>query len=106
IWTMHHRPIERLFRARSGTSFAAPNIAYKAALLLTHFPNASANLLRSLLALSASIPNAVCLRPRGLTDKVASMVCGYGVSNADHAATSDDGRVVLFAEDELPLDHF
>jgi len=106
IWAMHHKPVEKLFRARSGTSFAAPNLAYKAALLLSHFPNASANLLRSLLALSASIPKAVSLRTRGLNDKVARMVCGHGVSNADHAATSDDGRVVLLAEDELLLDHF
>jgi hypothetical protein len=106
IWAMHHKPVEKLFRARSGTSFAAPNIAYKAALLLSHFPTASANLLRSLLALSATIPKAVSLRSRGLDAKSALMVCGYGVSNADHAATSDDGRVVLFAEDELSLDHF
>jgi subtilisin family serine protease len=106
VWTMHHKPVEKLFRARSGTSFAAPNIAYKAALLLSHFPTASANLLRSLLALSASIPRAVSLRTRGLNEKTALMACGHGVSSADHAATSDDGRVVLFAEDELPLDHF
>jgi subtilisin family serine protease len=106
IWTMHHKPIDRLFRARSGTSFAAPNMAYKAALLLSHFPAASANLLRSLLARSANIPKAISRRMRGLNDKSALMVCGHGVTNADHAATSDDGRVVLFAEDELLLDHF
>jgi subtilisin family serine protease len=106
IWTMHHKPIEKLFRARSGTSFAAPNLAYKAALLLSHFPQASANLLRSLLSISASVPKAVILRPRGLNEKGTLMACGYGVCNADHAATSDDGRVVLYAEDELPLDHF
>jgi hypothetical protein len=34
------------------------------------------------------------------------MVCGYGAPNAENAATSDDGRVVLFTEDELLLDHF
>jgi Subtilase family len=106
IWTMHHKPVEKLFRARSGTSFAAPNLAYKAALLLSHFPDASANLLRSLLALSANIPKAVALRTRGLDKKSAIMACGHGISVADHAATSDDGRVVLFAEDELLLDHF
>jgi hypothetical protein len=106
IWTMHHKPVERLFRSRSGTSFAAPNVAYKAGLLLTHFPGASANLLRSLLALSASIPKAVARRPRGLNEKVATMVCGHGVPNAEFAAASDDGRVVLFTEDELTLDHF
>jgi hypothetical protein len=106
IWTMHHKPVERLFRSRSGTSFAAPNLAYKAALLLSHFPDASANLMRSLLALSASIPKAVALRTRGLSEKNALMACGHGLSSADHAVTSDDGRVVLFAEDELQLDHF
>ena len=72
----------------------------------SHFPSASANLLRSLLVLSANIPRAVALRPRGLNEKVAPMVCGYGVANAESAALSDDGRVVLFAEDELALDHF
>lgn len=106
VWTMHHKPIEKLFRARSGTSFAAPNAAYKAALLLSHFPTASANLLRSLLALSAAIPKAVTNRLGGLNEKSAWMACGLGLSNADHAASSDDGRVVFFAEDELPLDHF
>lgn len=106
IWTMHHKPIEKLFRSRSGTSFAAPNVAYKAALLLSQFPSASANLLRSFLTLSASIPSAVSLRPRGLTEKIAPMVCGNGVPNADYAATSDDSRVILFAEDDLLLDHF
>ncbi|UPK03823.1 S8 family peptidase [Bradyrhizobium sp. 170] len=106
IWTMHHKPVEKLFRSRSGTSFAAPNIAYKAGLLLTHFPSASANLLRSLLVLSANIPRAVAIRPRGLNEKVAPMVCGYGVADPESAALSDDGRVVLFAEDELALDHF
>jgi hypothetical protein len=106
IWTMHHKPIEKLFRSRSGTSFSTPNVAYKAALLLSHFPNASANLLRSLLALSAEVPNAVTSRLGGLKEKDAWMVCGLGVSNATYAVSSDDGRVVLFAEDELPLDHF
>ncbi|WP_441243858.1 S8 family peptidase [Tardiphaga sp. 768_D3_N2_1] len=106
IWTMHHKPIEKLFRSRSGTSFSAPNIAYKAALLLSSFPTASANLLRSLLALSATIPPAVTARIGGLKQKDAWMACGMGISNAEHAASSDDGRVVFFAEDELPLDHF
>ncbi|UGY29563.1 S8 family peptidase [Bradyrhizobium septentrionale] len=106
IWAMHHKPIEKLFRSRSGTSFAAPNVAYKAALLLSQIPDASANLLRSLLALSANIPKAVTLRARGLNEKTAPMVCGYGIPNAEYAVSSDDGRVILLAEDELLLDHF
>lgn len=106
VWTFHHAPIgNSLFASRSGTSFAAPNVAYKAALLLTKFPNASANLLRSLLALSAQVPAAARARV-GLRDKELAMVCGYGVCDAEHAASSDDDRVVFYAEDELPLDQF
>ena len=45
-----------LLTAATGTSMAAPRIAYKAALLLRAMPTASANMIRALLALSASIP--------------------------------------------------
>jgi hypothetical protein len=45
-----------LLTAGTGTSMAAPRIAYKAALLLRAMPAASANMIRALLALSASVP--------------------------------------------------
>jgi len=106
IWTFFHKPAERLFCARSGTSMAAPNLSYKAGLLLSTFPDASANLLRSLLALSASMPAAVFARDNGLDEKGAVAVCGHGVPDPNRAAWSDDGRVVFYAEDELKLDHF
>jgi hypothetical protein len=34
------------------------------------------------------------------------MVCGHGIVDAEQAANSDDGRVVFYAQDELPLGHF
>lgn len=107
IWTFYHAPIgNSLFTSRSGTSFAAPNLAYKAALLLSRFPDASANLLRALLSISSRIPNASRDRLHALADTEIPMVCGHGLVNAEHAANSDDGRVVFYAEDELPLGQF
>jgi subtilisin family serine protease len=106
VWTFHHEPVTSLFRARSGTSFSAPIVAHKAALLLGHFPDTSANFLRAMLALSAEIPAAGLdiLEPLG---KMAPlMVCGNGVSNVDHALASDDSRVVFYTNDELALDRF
>jgi subtilisin family serine protease len=54
VLTLYNRPIDRLFTAGSGTSFAAPNLAFKASQLLARFPAASTNLLRALLVGSAS----------------------------------------------------
>jgi subtilisin family serine protease len=45
-----------LLTSSTGTSMAAPRIAYKAALLVRAMPTASANMIRALLALSASLP--------------------------------------------------
>jgi hypothetical protein len=106
VWTFHHEPVTRLFRARSGTSFSAPIVAHKAALLLGHFPDAPANFLRAMLALAAEMPPASLdiLEPVG---KVAPlMVCGHGVSNVDHALASDDSRIAFYTNDELALDRF
>jgi subtilisin family serine protease len=106
IWAFSHLPIESLFCSRSGTSLSAPNVAYKAALLLTKFPGASANLLRALLGISAIVPNAITERTGGLKGKAVHATCGHGVANAKYAASSEDDRVVLYAETSLPLDHF
>ena len=39
-------------------------------------------------------------------DEALRAVCGHGQVDAERAAYSDDHRVVLYAEDALPLDHF
>lgn len=106
IWAFSHKPVERLFVSRSGTSFAAPAVANKAAYILRTFPGASANLIRALLGLSGSMPKPERPRAAGLSAKELASICGHGVSDVRHAATSDDSRVVLYAEDEIEIDHF
>jgi len=96
-----------LLTSATGTSMAAPRVAYKAALLLRALPTASANMIRALLALSASIPaeSVQCLSPLG--KGAALTCCGYGVPNLARALSSEERRVVLIADrQELATDQF
>ena len=106
VLTLHHAFLDRLLTAGSGTSYAAPRVAFSAAQILSHFPGASANLIRALLVGSAEIPNATRERMRLLGDDATRTVCGHGQVNLERAAFSDDSRVVLYGEDELTIDHF
>lgn len=106
VLSLHHRPIDRLFATRSGTSHAAPLVAFKASQLLARFPDASANLIRALLAGSATVPEEAVRRLATLGDASTRAQCGYGMIDAELASYSDDNRVVLYAEDELAIDHF
>jgi subtilisin family serine protease len=106
VLTLHHRFLDRLFTAGSGTSYAAPRIAFSAAQILSRFPDASANLIRALLVGSAEIPDATRERMRLLGDGATLAVCGHGQVDLERAAFSDDARVVLYGEDELSIDHF
>lgn len=102
--TLNHRYLEQLFAARSGTSFASALVAYKAAALRQAFENASADLIKALLVLSAEIPDASS--NIGFDDDAILQVFGYGVADLDHAISSDDNRVVLYREDTLAIDRF
>lgn len=106
VLTLHHRYLDRLFTSRSGTSYAAPLVAAKAAQILGRFPDASANLLRALLVGSARPPEAAVEKLAPLGEDGVRRVCGHGRADMERAAFSDDARVVLYAEDELPVDHF
>jgi hypothetical protein len=106
IVSLSHNPIEHLFASSSGTSMAAPLVAFKAAQLLRRFPNASANLLRALLIGGATVPEPAAERLSRVSKDTARHVCGNGMIDLEHAAYSDDNRVVLYAEDELAFDHF
>lgn len=106
VLTLHHRHLDRLFTAGSGTSYAAPLVGSKAAQILQRFPTASANLMRALLGGASEVPEPAQLRLQALGDDLVTAVCGHGRPDTERAAYSDDNRVVLFAEDELPLDHF
>lgn len=104
-----------LFVTASGTSYAAPRVAYKAALLARQFPEASANMIRCLLGLSATVPSASIARltPPRAPDKPASpklhknvrSIVGYGVADPGRVLSSDDTRVIYVADQhDLPVD--
>lgn len=106
VLTTHHAFLDRLLTAGSGTSYAAPRVAFCAAQVLSRFPEASANLVRALLIGSADVPDAArdCMGLLGADATRA--VCGHGQIDLERAAFSDDARVVLYGEDELAIDHF
>lgn len=106
VWTFHHKPVDRLFRARSGTSFSAPVVAHKAAILLAEHPKAHANFLRAMLALSGEMPNATAQILSALGKNAPLMICGNGLANVENALGSDDSRVVFYADEEIVPDHF
>jgi hypothetical protein len=100
-----------LFTAASGTSYAAPRVAFKAALIAAEFPGISTNLLRVLLGLSANIPTASIKRltPPVFKDKKVHKdvrkVVGYGMPDPERVLASDDNRVIFVADrHELLLD--
>lgn len=106
ILTLSHKPTERLFSTFSGTSFAAPIVAWKAAVLLERFPDATANFLRSVLALSATSSETTLQPLKEMKDTSISRVLGNGHVDIEHAVFSDDDRVVLFTNDEIELNKF
>jgi len=106
VFTTHPRYLERLFTTAKGTSYAAPLVAHKAAIVLQVFPAASANLLRALLANSARPPDPAVDRLQRLGDASVRNLCGYGIANATVASTSDTNRAVLYADDTIALDRF
>jgi subtilisin family serine protease len=106
VISLHNEYLTQLFATHSGTSFSAPLVAYKAALLFEAFPTASSNLVRALLALSAEHPSPALHCLDGLGDDAIFGVLGYGIADVDRAIASDDNRVVLFREDSLASDCF
>jgi len=98
--------LQRLFTTGNGTSYAAPRVAHVAARLFDLFPAASANLIRALLVASASVPEAAKEALSGISNDAILRVCGYGRPDYDRAGTSDDNRVVLYADTEIDHDKF
>lgn len=106
VVSLHSRYLERLFATDVGTSLATPKVAHAAARLLGEYPQASANLVRALLASSASIPHQTIELLKPLGDDAARRLCGYGVPDLELARLSDPNRVVLYADSQLGLDRF
>ncbi len=106
IVTLNHDFLRQVFTSGKGTSYSAPILARKAAILLQRFPNATANLIRALLAGAASVPEEAKRRLAGMDQADQYHVVGNGHVDPLKAAYSDDHRVVYLAEDELEVDKF
>jgi subtilisin family serine protease len=105
VLSLHNLYLQKLFTSVSGTSFAAPLVAYKAAAIREAFPEVSANFVRALLALSAEYPQKAldCL---SYSKDAPLNTLGYGLPNLENALYSDDSRVILYREDSLQIDKF
>lgn len=98
----------RAFCFDIGTSLAAPRVAHLAAKILRLYPTASANMIRALIANSATMPTGVAEQINAgiLTHDDALRICGYGKPNEERAVTSNDTRVTLCAEGVVQVGHF
>jgi Subtilase family len=99
------------FMENIGTSYAAPQVAHTAVRILSVMPDASPHLLRALVGVHASWPNA-CEQLLG-ADTAAGRtsllrVCGYGCTDESALFQSQDQTVTLYAQDGIANDkcHF
>ena len=91
----------RLFRACCGTSFAAPAVTRCAADVLAAFPQASANLVRALVAASAIEPEGMPVAPDAVTGRRL-----YGAGRPDNARATNSGarRVTMTFDGAMAVD--
>lgn len=94
------RPTGPLFRMGHGTSFAAPVVSQAAAAVLHEYPDASANLVRALLASSASLP----IGANDLDEQTRHSRYGFGVVRTPDAVESRAQRVTMTYEGSLAVD--
>ena len=106
VISLNHNYLVRMLTSVSGTSFAAPLAVYKAALVRDAFPDASANLVKALSAISAERPESADVCFPDLKDEQIYNVFGHGVIDVEKALSSDDNRVILYREDNLDVDRF
>lgn len=99
--------VDRLLTFDIGTSFAAPLVTRIAAAVKARFPDFSANQVRALVLASAVAPTfgdeLEAERPSDRAD-AAQRLLGYGRPSMARATESTSHRVVLVAEDRIPID--
>ena len=88
---------DQILSTETGTSFAAPAVAHEIANIATRYPDASANSLRALTALSARRTEPTSLSG---FDSVRGSV--YGVPDAARVLESGGTRAILTFEGEIP----
>lgn len=91
----------RLFASVNGTSFAVPAVARVAADVVHAYPDASANLVRALLATSARQP-----RPAGniAEPHYRAAIYGLGLPDTDRAVGSGARRVTMTYDGSMSID--
>ncbi|KJL22957.1 Subtilase family protein [Microbacterium oxydans] len=94
--TLTAQPGGRLFSAVAGTSFAAPFVAHEVAEIATRYPDASANRLRALTALSALPPDPM----------PAVIHSAYGVPDASQVLESDGPRAIFVHDGTIERDTY
>lgn len=104
--SLNNQFLTTLFKTSSGTSVAAPMVANKAAILLKQIPDCTANLLRALLVNSSNHPTLNQQRINTLDDNSRNNIYGNGVPKLKNLISSEDNRVVLYAQDSLRTDYF
>lgn len=91
----------QIFAAVNGTSYAAPAVARVAADIAYAYPDASANLIRALLATgSAQTAPATSLSELHRRNRIY----GLGLPNAERATSSDARRVTMTYDGSMPVD--
>jgi len=81
----------------NGSSYAAPKVSHIAGQILNVFPEASTNLMRTLIVQSARLPNDKFRRPQ-FND---ICVYGYGIPDAKKATENSEKRITMIAEGEI-----
>ena len=110
VMSFSHEPLDRLFSFRVGTSQATPRVARMGALVWNRLEASidgelDPNLVRAVLANSASVPTAASNRIEPITgDEGILQVCGYGLPDKKLALESGDRRVTLIAQDTITID--
>lgn len=111
VISLHNEPTKRLFAWDIGTSYAAPQVARTAALAeyklkgLLGTEDVHPNLVRAVLAASADLPKAGVDYEEGSSVYARLKLFGYGMPDENRSLVSDDRRVMLVAQDEIPLDN-
>ncbi|MFC6088223.1 S8 family serine peptidase [Saccharothrix lopnurensis] len=91
----------QLFKACNGTSYAAPAVARVAADIAHAYPDASANLVRALLAGSAELPQSAT---RVREENKAHSYYGHGKPSSYRAVNSEARRATMTYDGEMPID--
>lgn len=103
VVTLNHLPQGNTILSEfCGTSFSAPYIAHLAGRLLNNYPNASANLLRALLANHARVAKEI--ESTFQEKEHVRRVAGYGVVDEDSLFKSSEEHVVLITEELIEND--